>query len=295
MAHSFKAIFKKIFLFIISFLVAFFLRLIFFTCKKEFKGNLIDDRGSVVVFWHGRLAMMSFAYYKFWHRQNGKNKQAKVIISDHKDGEFITRIIQRFGIGAIRGSSSKGGVRALSLAIKELKSGVDIIITPDGPRGPRHSVASGAAALAIKTGAPFYVLNYESDNYWEFKSWDGMILPKPFSKLTFNLTPVNLSTNQYCARREIMQHLWNLSYLDGGMSLENSQKEYCIRLNLWANGLRKRKKPLLLDDEMINISYEISKKVGIDIDLSDPYGKSKKIQEDLQLQDKSKIKDFHNV
>lgn len=277
MGKSSKKILKEIFLNFAPFLVSLILRLIYITCKKEFKGNQVDDRGSIVVFWHGKLAMMSFIYDKFWKRKNGKKKGAKVIISDHKDGEFIVRVIEYFGIGTIRGSSSKGGARAISQALKELKNGVDVIITPDGPRGPRHSVALGAAAMAIKTQAPFYVINYEADKFWQFKSWDGMILPKPFSKITFSLTPVSLSKDLSTARREIMHHIWQASQNDGGDSIEHNKLEYCKRINLWASSLRQRKKPLLLDDEMVQISHEISKEVGLEIDLSDPYSSVSKI------------------
>ncbi|BCX79706.1 hypothetical protein LBC_11680 [Campylobacter sp. 19-13652] len=261
------------------FLAALVLRLIYITCKKEFKGDPIDDRGSVVVFWHGRLAMMSFIYAKFWRRKDGLQKSAKVIISDHKDGEFIVRVIEYFGIGTIRGSSSKGGVRAVAQALKELKSGVDVIITPDGPRGPRHSVALGAAAIAIKAKAPVYALNYEADRFWQFKSWDKMILPKPFSKITFSLSPLSLSDDSFLARREIMNALWCIGHDDGGKSIKDSEVEYCEELNLWAQSLRRRKKPLLLDEQMAQISHKISEQTGVAIDISDPYGSAKNFKQ----------------
>ena len=111
------------------------------------------------------------------------------MISDHKDGEIIARVISFFGIGAIRGSSSKGAVKALAQSFRELKSGTDVIITPDGPRGPYHSVADGAVVIAQKQNAPIQILNYEASKFWQLKSWDKMIIPKPFSKISYMLSP----------------------------------------------------------------------------------------------------------
>lgn len=178
------------------------------TCRKNFyihssqgyiknNDNLkIQDEPCVVVFWHGRLAIMSFIYKKLWKKQN-YYKSAKVIISDHKDGEIITRIISHFGIGAIRGSTSKGATRALMEAFLQIKNGGDVIITPDGPRGPKHSVSSGPAIIALKKRLPIYALNYEISRYWQFNSWDEMILPKPFSTINFRISePINVENMQ---------------------------------------------------------------------------------------------------
>ena len=151
--------------------------------------------------------MMSFAYRRWWLRDFGK-RRAKVIISDHKDGEIITRVISRFGIGAIRGSSFKGGARALMGAIKEIKSGTDVIITPDGPRGPLHSVADGAVILAQRLSLDIYALNYEASSFWKFRSWDEMVLPKPFSRINYSLSaPLNLTGLSLDAGKEAIRQL----------------------------------------------------------------------------------------
>ena len=132
---------------------------------------------------------MSFAYLKFWTKDFSKKRKGKVIISDHKDGEIIARVISFFGIGAIRGSSSKGAVKALAQSFRELKSGTDVIITPDGPRGPYHSIADGAVVIAQKQNAQIQILNYEASKFWQLKSWDKMIIPKPFSEISYTLSP----------------------------------------------------------------------------------------------------------
>ena len=162
--------------------------LIFLTCKKKFSDTNLVNEPCVVLFWHGRIAMMSFAYRHWWSKANDGKRLGKVIISDHKDGEIITRVIKFFKIGTIRGSSSKGGVKVLIEALREIKNGTDIIITPDGPRGPLYSVADGAVVIAQKQNANVQILNYEATKFWQFKSWDKMILPKPFCEINFILS-----------------------------------------------------------------------------------------------------------
>ncbi len=98
--------------------------------------------------------MQPFNYRKL--KLNGK---VSALISQHKDGEAITRTVEYLGIHSIRGSSSKGGAKALISAIKEIKAKNDVAITPDGPRGPRHSVADGIVAISKKTNARILIFN----------------------------------------------------------------------------------------------------------------------------------------
>ena len=198
---------KRLFFRASEYLIFILIWCIFLTCRVKFTPTKLPEKPCVVVFWHGRLAMMSFAYRRWWLRDFGK-RRAKVIISDHKDGEIITRVISHFGIGAIRGSSFKGGARALMGAIKEIKSGTDVIITPDGPRGPFHSVADGAVILAQRLNLDIYALNYEASSFWKFRSWDEMVLPKPFSRINYSLsTPLNLTGLSLDAGREAIRQL----------------------------------------------------------------------------------------
>lgn len=178
---------KSLFCTVFGYVLAFVIRAIAWTCKLKFSDTTLPQKPCVVVFWHGRLAMMPLAYRRWWQ---DRKINPKVIISNHKDGEIITRTIAHFGIGAIRGSSSKGAARALIAAISQIKNGGDTIITPDGPRGPKHSVSDGPFIIAKRLDVPIYALNYEASRYWQFKSWDAMILPKPFSKINFSLTEI---------------------------------------------------------------------------------------------------------
>lgn len=200
-------------LFFIKWIAYLVIWIIYLTCKKKFTPTNLPSKPCVVVFWHGRLAMMSFAYRHWWSKAFNKQKQGKVIISDHKDGEIITQIISKFGIGAIRGSSSKGGARALINAFKETRNGVDVIITPDGPRGPKHSVADGAVIIAQKQHLEIYALNYEASRFWQFKSWDEMILPKPFSTIYYSLSkPFSVQNLEIdMAKEKIKNELFKLA------------------------------------------------------------------------------------
>lgn len=168
---------------IIENLLVFLMRLIYLSCKKEFITNTLPNKPVVILFWHEKLAFMPFIFTKCW-----SGREANVIISDHKDGQMITDIIAHFGIGSIRGSSSKGALRAFLLAIKSINNGIDVAITPDGPRGPRHSISDGSATIAQKTGVNIVILSYKASKFWEFNSWDKMILPKPFSKITYYIS-----------------------------------------------------------------------------------------------------------
>ncbi len=128
----------------------------------------------VLMLWHGQMLPLLWA-----HRQ-----PTGVMISEHRDGEIIARIVSRFGFFGVRGSSSRGGTRALLEAVQVLKRGADMAITPDGPRGPRYSFAAGALVLAHRAGAPVISLVAHVDRKWQLRSWDGFEIPKPFARVT---------------------------------------------------------------------------------------------------------------
>lgn len=129
------------------------------------------------------------------------------MISQSKDGEIIAKVYSLFGIGAIRGSSSKGAAKALISTIREIKSGYDVAISPDGPRGPRFSVASGVVAIAQKSGARIVVLSSKPEKYWQFNSWDKFILPKPFGKVNFYMSePYDIVNLEFEEARDFIKN-----------------------------------------------------------------------------------------
>lgn len=183
MGKSFKIAFLTRLVFILQWLI-------FLSCFKSYRGKKLDEKPYVILFWHGKLALMPFAfrYFKF------KNKKAYVMISHHRDGEKIAKIIEFYGLKKVRGSTYKGATNALRAAFKVLDEKDDIVITPDGPRGPYHSISDGSVLLAKKKNVKIRLLNYEASRFWEFKSWDKMILPKPFSRIVYSLSePLDIS------------------------------------------------------------------------------------------------------
>jgi len=102
-----------------------------------------------------------------------------ILISEHADGEIITQIVKRLGIGVVRGSSTRGGVKAL-LKFQGMKEG-HLCITPDGPRGPRRKVHPGMVYLASSTGLPVVCAGLAYSHCWRAKSWDRFAVPKPYS------------------------------------------------------------------------------------------------------------------
>ena len=131
---------------------------------------------------------MSPQAYRYLHRDS----KASGIISRHFDGEIIARILQFFHISPLRGSSSRGAKQVLLEAFRALKRGDDLLVTPDGPRGPRHHVSDGAVALAHKAGVPVLAVNYTASSFWQLKSWDGFVVPKPFSTIDFYIKYISL-------------------------------------------------------------------------------------------------------
>ena len=110
-----------------------------------------EGRNIILAFWHGQQLMIPLGY---------RGPHPEILISQHRDGEIIYRIIKRFGFGAVRGSTTKGGHRALRQLIRLGRQGVDLVITPDGPKGPRHCVQPGIVALAKFTGLPIIPLAF---------------------------------------------------------------------------------------------------------------------------------------
>ena len=105
-----------------------------------------------------------------------------VMISRNRDGEYISRVIRRFGYGVARGSSSRGSHGATVEILRAMGKGQDVGLSIDGPRGPRYVAKPGAAFLAKKSGNPVLPFNISVEKKWMMKSWDHFQVPKPFSR-----------------------------------------------------------------------------------------------------------------
>ncbi len=135
--------------------------------------RVAGDEPTIYVFWHGRILPSVYFF---------RNFGIVVMTSGHRDGEFITRLIRRFGFGAARGSSTRGGRSALAEMLQALDRGRDIAVTVDGPRGPRYIAKSGAVWLGAKSGIPIVPFHISHQRKWVLSSWDAFEVPKPFSR-----------------------------------------------------------------------------------------------------------------
>ncbi len=131
----------------------------------------------IVCFWHGRLLMMPFAK---------KDGSGKVLISRHRDGELIARVIHFFGLGTIRGSYRKGSVSSLREIIHDLRKGVDVAITPDGPKGPGYKVKEGIIELARISGKAIIPVSYGAGKKKLFIPGTSSSSPTLFQRFSFS-------------------------------------------------------------------------------------------------------------
>jgi len=136
---------------------------------------LASGRQPVMAFWHGRI-LPATVYFR--------RRGIVVITSENFDGEWIARIIQRFGYGTARGSTSRGARKAMLQLVRDMERGRPAGFTLDGPRGPARVAQPGAVWLARATGNPVLPFHLEAARHWTMRSWDRTQVPKPFSTVT---------------------------------------------------------------------------------------------------------------
>jgi lysophospholipid acyltransferase (LPLAT)-like uncharacterized protein len=151
----------------------------------------------IMAFWHGRIFMATYYF---------RNRGIVVMTSQNRDGEYIARVIQRFGYGVARGSSTRGSHGATVETLRALKEGKDVGITMDGPRGPRYIAKTGAAYMAWKSGNPVMPFSISVDKKWVMRSWDHFQVPKPFSRAVILIgTPIYATANATREEIQIME------------------------------------------------------------------------------------------
>jgi hypothetical protein len=134
-----------------------------------------SGRPALFAFWHGVLLPLTYIC---------RRRRIQVLTSLHRDGEVISRVIEALGFEAVRGSSSRGSARGLVSMIARGVEGLDIAVTPDGPRGPARSVKRGVFYLAEKSGARLVPVGVGASRAWRLSSWDGFMIPQPFSRVS---------------------------------------------------------------------------------------------------------------
>jgi lysophospholipid acyltransferase (LPLAT)-like uncharacterized protein len=139
---------------------------------QHYDAIVLGGHQPIMAFWHGRI-LPSTIYFR--------NRGIVVITSENFDGEWIAGIIERFGYGTARGSTSRGGPRALIRMMRDMEAGKPTGFTLDGPRGPARVAQAGAVWLSKATGNPVLPFHVEADRHWTINSWDQTQIPKPFS------------------------------------------------------------------------------------------------------------------
>jgi hypothetical protein len=140
--------------------------------------DLVRNQSVIFAIWHNRLLMLPRVFDPCF-----PSRQSFGLISASRDGDLVAILIERSGYGTIRGSSSRKGVIALRQLVDTLAAGMNVLITPDGPRGPVYEASQGVVFLAQKTGAPVVPIHMEYSSCWRLKSWDRFLVPLPFAKL----------------------------------------------------------------------------------------------------------------
>lgn len=167
---------------LVPFLGAAFIRTLHATLRVRHAGlaniEALNRAGSkyIIAFWHEHLLLMLHSRYA---------RPISVIISQSKDGEIIARVFDYYDVTSARGSSTRGGGAALRELIRVARDGYNLAFTPDGPKGPRRVLKDGVIYAAQATGLPIVPVAFMSANPKRLRSWDRMVVPKPFSRALF--------------------------------------------------------------------------------------------------------------
>ena len=139
-----------------------------------------DGSLPIYTFWHNRIFLGTYFF---------RNRRIVVMTSQSFDGEYIARFIQRFGYGAVRGSSTRGGVGAIVKMVRLARAGCHTGFSIDGPKGPRYVAKMGAVLLAKKTGNPILPFSLVAKRYLTIRSWDRLQIPLPFTRALVSIAP----------------------------------------------------------------------------------------------------------
>ena len=190
------------------------LKMLFLTLRlriEDRSGVLKENGGSpvIVCFWHNRILGITFAFDRIYPK---KRNGVTVLTSPSKDGEILAQLVGAFDMKAVRGSSSRRGSSALLELVRLIRGGRDIAITPDGPRGPRYSLGPGIILLAQSTGVRIVPAHASFSRCVRMKTWDGFIIPLPFSKVSVTLDgalaiPGELTGEEFEEKRKNLEDL----------------------------------------------------------------------------------------
>ncbi|UCF19519.1 MAG: lysophospholipid acyltransferase family protein [Gemmatimonadota bacterium] len=156
------------------------------------------EAGQPVVFitWHGRILPLLYLY---------RNRGLVMLVSRHRDGEYLARLGVRLGYDAVRGSSTHGGFESLRDLVRKVRAGRSLAITPDGPQGPREKFKPGALQVARLTGAPIIPVMAGCRRAWWVEGWDRFLVPKPFARIRVAIGKPHYVTRE-AGVRELADH-----------------------------------------------------------------------------------------
>ena len=163
----------------------------------------------IYAMWHGRLLLLPYLY---------GHRGAHVLTSRSRDGELVARWIRHFGLDPVRGSSTRGGADAVRLLARAIQAGREVVVVPDGPRGPREVLKPGVIALARLSGAPIVPTAVGASREWRLRSWDEFRIPRPFARCVVRFgEPIRVSraadrAGEEAARKEVEAALRGLSW-----------------------------------------------------------------------------------
>ncbi len=165
------------------------LRLLFSTIRLKVDDDSViknDTSGKSIIlcFWHNRILGITVSFLRRYPKHR---KGVTVLTSPSKDGEILAQIMAGFRMGAIRGSSSRRGSQAMRELVRAVDQGIDIAVTPDGPRGPCYKLGPGVVFLAQTTGTRILPLHAKFSRCVRLKSWDRFIIPLPFSTISIKV------------------------------------------------------------------------------------------------------------
>ena len=194
---------KKLKIIFTSLIGRWLFQILFYLNKIIIKGeenliNLINSNKPVrVCVWHGRLVFPS------WYlRQKTTNVHA--IASHHTDAEIMARVLRMWGYGLIRGSTKKGGKIVVQKMAEVFQNSGIVAVTNDGPKGPPRIAKAGSTSTAIKYNVQIITITGSATKYWEMKSWDRFMLPKPFGKIQLIVSPpLDISNKPDTAKEEV--------------------------------------------------------------------------------------------
>lgn len=162
------------------------------------------ERSCIFAFWHNRIFLMPYLFRKYWHSR--RRDRVAVLVSASRDGEKLARVLSKFDLICVRGSSSRRGKEALREMTSLVNDGYDAGITPDGPRGPKYHCQDGVISLAQLTQAPIIPVSYDLSHKITVNSWDNFMVPLPFARATLRIgspmtVPADASDEQHEQKR----------------------------------------------------------------------------------------------